>query len=229
MDSLHAQRVAALRELEGAQAERRAAEAQWAQARAQVDGMESSTRLAAPFDGVVVRRHADVGATVGPGQTLLDLRSAAIGEITAMVPESELARLAKARPEYQVGDGAWKPARLVRVDGMTDFASRSRTARLVPAGGEALEPGAFARVRFAGLGTSAASAAGMRVPSTALVRRGALTGVYVAENGVARLRWLRVGRESDGWVEVLAGLAPDDAVVAAPAGLRDGRAVKVAS
>lgn len=229
MDSLYAARVAALRELEGAQAERRAAEAQWAQARAQVDGMESATRLSAPFDGVVVRKHADVGATLGPGQPVMDLRSTAIGEIAAMVPESELDGLARARAEYQVGDGAWKPARLVRVDGMTDFASRSRTAHLVPAGGEVLDAGAFARVRLAGLGASATSAAGLRVPSTALVRRGGLTGVYVVENGVARLRWLRVGREQGGWIEVLAGLAAGDAVIAAPAGLADGRAVKVAS
>lgn len=230
MDSLYASRVAALRELEGAQAERRGAEAQWAQARAQVDGMESATRLVAPFDGVVVRRHADVGATLGPGQPVLDIRSTATGEITAMVPESELGRLAGARAEVQVGDGAWESARLVRVDGMTDFTTRSRTARLVPVSGAALDPGAFARVRFAGPAAGKAPAGGaLTVPVTALVRRGGLTGVFVAEDGVARLRWLRVGRESGGQVEVLAGLAATDAVIAAPAGLADGRAVKVAS
>jgi len=65
MDSLYAQRVAALRELEGAQAERRGAEAAWAQARAQVDGFASGTELTAPFAGVVVRRHTDPGAN-GP-------------------------------------------------------------------------------------------------------------------------------------------------------------------
>jgi hypothetical protein len=52
--------------------------------------------------------------------------------------------------------------------------------------------------------------------------------VFVVEQGVARLRWLRVGREQDGVAEVLAGLSPDDVVVAEPAGLSDGRAVKVA-
>lgn len=231
MDSLYAQRVAALRELEGAQAERRGAEAQWAQARAQVDGMESATRLAAPFDGVVVRRYADVGATLGPGQPLLDIRSTATGEITAMVPESELARLAGVKAEYQVGDGAWKSAVVARVDGMTDPLTRSRMARLKPAGGEALDAGAFARVRFAGLagGAPAAGGAALTVPASAIVRRGGLTGVFVAEDGVARLRWLRVGRESGGSVEVLAGLAASDAVILSPSGLVDGRPVKVAS
>ncbi|MCC6652264.1 MAG: efflux RND transporter periplasmic adaptor subunit [Candidatus Eisenbacteria bacterium] len=232
MDSLYANRVAALRELEGAQAERRGAEAAWAQAKAQVDGMQSGATLEAPFDGVVVRRHADVGVTVGPGMPLMDIRSSDVGEITVSVPESELGRLgASGATEYQVGDGAWAAATLVRTDGMTDYSTRSRVARFKPASGARLEAGAFARVRLAG----ASGAAGATVPVTlnvpvsALVTRGGLTGVYVAEDGVARLRWLRVGRANGGNVTVLAGLAAEDEVIVNPAGLADGRAVKVAS
>ncbi len=235
MDSLYANRVAALRELEGAQADRRAAEAGWAQARAQVDQLRAGTTIEAPFDGVVVRRHTDVGATVGPGQPLLDIRSSAPGEITASVPETELARLHGARVEVQVGDGPWTPATLSRVDGMTDFATRSRVARFRAPAGAAPDPGAFARVR---LGAVAPNGAGedadiasrtCTVPSRSLVRRGSLTGVFVAEAGVARLRWLRVGREDGDAVEVLAGLAGTDAVIADPAGLEDGRPVRVRS
>lgn len=231
MDSLFAARVAALRELEGAQAERRAAEAAWAQARAMADQVKSGVALEAPFDGVVVRRHADLGATLGPGQPVLDLRSIGVGEITAAVPESELARLAAGTAEFQVGDGPWRPARLTRVDGMTDPTTRSRVARFRPAAaGEPLEAGAFARVRLEpSAGPAAVAAAGtLTVPARALVHRGGLAGVYVVEDGVARLRWLRIGREADGRVEVLAGLEPEDQVVADPAGLVDGRAVTVA-
>ena len=229
MDSLYANRVAALRELEGAQAERRAAEAGWAQAKAMVDGLASGATLDAPFDGVVVRRHADVGVTVGPGMPIMDIRSSEVGDIEASVPESELARLAGAvKAEYQVGDGDWAAATLLRVDGMTDSDTRSRVARFRPANGAALEPGAFARVKLNGAG-GAAQPVTLSVPITALVQRGGLTGVYVAEDGVARLRWLRVGRANAGRVEVLAGLGADDAVIVNPAGLSDGRAVKVAS
>lgn len=228
MDSLYAQHVAALRELEGAQAERRAAEAGWAQARAAVDGLESGVELTAPFAGVVVRRHADVGATVGPGQPLLDIRSDAVGEVAVSVPESELPRLEKGRVDYQVGDGAWSPARVRRVDGMTDWTTRSRVARIVPENGAVLQAGAFARVRLAPRSGAAAATAGpLRVPVASLVRRGGLTGVFVAEDGVARLRWLRVGHEAGGAIEVLAGLGAGDAVIADPAGLVDGRDVTV--
>jgi RND family efflux transporter MFP subunit len=231
MDSLFAQRAAALRELEGAQAERKAAEAAWAQARAQVDQLESAVTLAAPFDGVVVRRHLDPGATVGPGQPVLDLRSVGPGEIVAAVPESELDRLRPERAEIQVQNGPWRPARMTRVDGMTDPATRSRMARFRPLDGGAVEAGAFARVRLAARpgGGGAAEAGPITVPLGAVVRRGALTGVFVVEDGVARLRWLRVGREMGGAIEVLAGLDPADSVIASPAGLADGRPVRVAS
>lgn len=229
MDSLYAGHVAAMRELEGAQAERRAAEAGWAQAQAQADQMRSGTAIEAPFAGVVVRHHADVGATVGPGQPLIDIRSDEVGEIAASVPESELARLSVSRAEVQVGDGPWLAATLTRADGMTDYATRSRVARFRLTGGQRLEPGAFARVRLGG-GKSAPAAriAGtLSVPASALVIRGGLTGVFVSDSGVARLRWLRIGRERPEGVEVLAGLSAEDDVVAAPAGLEDGRALRV--
>jgi RND family efflux transporter MFP subunit len=224
IDSLHAAHVASQRELEGAQADRRAAEAGWAQARAQLDQMRSGTAIEAPFAGVVVRRHADVGATVGPGQPLLDIRSDDAGEITASVPESELPRLSARGIEAQVGDGAWRAATLSRVDGMTDYATRSRVARFTFTSGPAPEAGAFARIRLPG---AAAAARSLTVPPASLVRRGGLTGVFVADSGVARLRWLRIGRERPDGVEVLAGLAGDEDVVVSPAGLEDGRALKV--
>lgn len=229
MDTLYSGHVAALRELEGAQAERRAAEAQWAQARARVDEMRSGATLEAPFDGVVVRRHVDPGTTVGPGQPLLDLRSSEVGEIVASVPEAELRRLSAGTFEYQIGDGAWVPATLARVDGMTDWSTRTRSARFRPASGARLEAGSFARLRLAGGAATTPGESGAHVPLTALVRRGGLTGVFVAENGVAHLRWLRVGRESGGAIEVLAGLGRGDTVILEPAGLVDGRPVRIVS
>lgn len=230
MDSLYTLHVAALRELEGAQADREAAEAAAAQARAQLEQVESGVRLTAPFDGVVVRRRVDAGATVGAGQPVLDLRSRHAGEIAASVPESELARLSRGGCEYQTGDGAWMPAILVRVDGMTDYATRSRVARFRPLDRARLDAGAFARVRLSApvSDTPHAHPASLDLPASALIRRGGLTGAYVIEDGVARLRWLRTGREGLDRVEVLAGLEESDPVIANPSGLEDGRRVIVA-
>lgn len=233
MESLFATRVASQRERELAQSDRRDAEATLASAQAAFAEVSAAHAIPAPFDGVVVRRMLDPGATVTPGQPVLAIRSRARAEIVAAVPESELGRLRGARFAYRSAEGPWRDAVLTRVDGMTDHVTRTRVARFRPARpGEPIEPGAFASVRI----TGAAPAAGrdtaslprtLSVPARSLVRRGALTGVYVVREGRAYLRWLRLGAASGERVEVLSGLGPDDQIAGDPAGLADGRAVEV--
>jgi multidrug efflux pump subunit AcrA (membrane-fusion protein) len=62
------------------------------------------------------------------------------------------------------------------------------------------------------------------VPAAALVSRGQLEIVFVARDGKAQMRIVRVGRQLDGGVEILAGLAPGESVVVdGAAGLREGQ------
>jgi len=148
MDSLFAARVASKRELEMAQSEHRAAQADQAAAEAALAMWTTNTSIPAPFAGVVVRHRVDAGATVSPGQPLLDIRSSGAREIETPIPESEIERVRGARAWFQIGDGPWRAARLLRMDGMTDYRTRTRAAYLEPAGQGALEPGAYVRVRF---------------------------------------------------------------------------------
>jgi len=224
IESLFAARVVSQRDLDVAQAERRGAEARLEAARAHLDALETGAVVRAPFDGVVVRRHADPGADLAPGAPLLDLRSSAGVEALVDLPEGAVERAARGPLRVQVGDGPWRAARLVRLDGMTDWRTRTRTARLAIEG-PAPEPGAYARVAVGG----DAGAGDASVPAAALVRRGALAGVYVIEDGHARLRWLKLGRAAGGRVEVLAGLAPGEAYALEPGALADGRPVRVAA
>lgn len=233
MDSLYADRVVSLHELELAQAERRAAEAALAQAEAGREEWRAAVSTPAPFDGVVVRHLVDEGATLSPGDPLLDIRSSVAGLLAAAVPEGDVGRLARGGAfEYQVGAGPWRPAALVRVEGMIDPTTRSKMARFRPTTrGERLEAGAYARVRLAAArGVAAGAAAGetapVTVPAGSVVRRGALTGVYVVRDGRAALRWVRLGRALGADVEVLAGLDRGEPVIADPTGVDDGRRVE---
>lgn len=235
MESLFVARVASQRERELAQSDRRDAEAALAAAQAAHSALSASVAIPAPFDGVVVRRMLDPGAAVSPGQPLLAIRSRAQGEIVISVPESDLARLTGARFAFRSADGPWHDAVLVRVDGMTDYETRTRVARFRPAlRGDRLEPGAFARVRITGgaSGPTGGDPASMprvlSVPSRSLVRRGALAGVYVVRGGRVHLRWLRLGAADGEHVEVLSGLDVGEEIAVDPAGLTDGRAVEVA-
>ncbi len=238
-DTLYASRVAALHELEVVRAERETAEAAERGAAAAASERRAAVEIRAPFAGVVVRRRADQGAEVGPGAPLLDIRSRESGLVAAAIPEREAERV-RGPVSIQVGDGPWRPATLVRVDGMIDPLSRTRTARFRPrdGGGGALEAGAFARVRLGGAasrdatrgaaGTSAAggNASEFTIPAEAFVHRGSLAGVYVVRDGHVSLRWLRVGRQAGEGVTVLAGLDAGDSVALDPTGLEDGRRVE---
>lgn len=236
-ESLYASKVAALHELEVVRAERESAEAAERGAAAAASERLAAVEIRAPFAGVVVRQRVDPGAEVGPGASLLDIRSRESGLVVVAVPEQETDRLRSAA-SFQINNGAWREARLVRADGMIDPVSRTRTARFgpLPGAGPVLEAGAFARVRLGGAGptrdvdTGAPSTAGgeFELPTSAIVHRGSLAGVFVIREGRASLRWLRLGREAGSSVAVLAGLEPGDSIAIDPHGLDDGRRAEAA-
>jgi RND family efflux transporter MFP subunit len=223
LDSLFANGVVSERQRELAVNDREAAEAGWQGATASLSRWRTDTRLSIPFDGVVVRRHVDAGALLQPGQAILDVRSTTVDEIEVAVPESEAARISSGRIQVQSGPSGWIEADVVRVDGMIDHLTRTRVAHLKPARLDGFEPGAYARVRI----DTGANVEQLDIPETALVRRGSLTGVFVAENGRAWLRWIRTGRIREGRIEILAGLSPTDEIVSEPARLTDGARIRV--
>ena len=64
----------------------------------------------------------------------------------------------------------------------------------------------------------------MFVPPPALVRRGQLDLLFVAADGKAQMRLVRIGKETAQGIEVISGLAPNETVVVEGAGLlRDGQ------
>lgn len=241
-DSLFAAGVATPREHEMTAADAEVAAARLAAARSAESSLRESARITAPFDGVLVRRRIDAGAVVQSGQPLLDLRSHEADLVEVALPESELSRLDLETAKVQVGDGPWIDARRIEIDGMTDASTRTRRARFQIAANDAANftPGAYARIRF---GIRAADAMGgaaivatrgdsssvrpdppasLAVPTSSIVRRGGLSGVFIVRDGRVVLRWLRVGRESGTLVEVLAGLDADERVARDPSTLCDG-------
>jgi hypothetical protein len=55
---------------------------------------------------------------------------------------------------------------------------------------------------------------GVFVPTSAIVRRGELKGLYVvSQQNTALLRWVRTGQLVGGHIEILSGLTPDEQVI----------------
>jgi membrane fusion protein, multidrug efflux system len=205
-------------ELENAQAQRSQAEAAVAATKANL----GYTQLKAPFDGTVQARRVSAGDFVGPGQPLVDVEGSEL-ELQATLSEDEAADLGIGRKiKFEANDQAGE-ATITALTRGGDALSHRRTLRAKIAGSVDLRSGAFARITV----TGAAAKKTTRVPQSALVQRGDLTGVFVADNGRARLRWLSVGDTLGPDVQVRAGLAGDEAIIDQPGSLRDEQPIEV--
>ncbi len=188
--------------------------------------MAGYVRIGAPFAGVVVRRHVEVGDLLSPGRPVIDLEDPSSLRLEVELPESLAAQVALgAKLRVQIGAaGLDQPAEVVEVTPASDPVSRSVLAKLaLPNPGKRLRSGQFGRVSV-----PAAGGRMLAVPSSAVVQRGQLDAVFVVAEGRARLRLVRLGGVAGTSTTIRAGLAPGEAVVLnVPAGLLDGQAVTV--
>ena len=231
MERLHERQAASRRDLDDAITGHDAAEAAVRAAEESVNSaraMQDYAEIRAPFSGVVVEKHIEVGDTATPGLPLFVVEDASRVRIEARIPESAASEFAVGDPVTIEAGGTIHETVLSEVVPSADPRSRTFTVRALLDNPERrLRPGSFARLRAARPGVM-----GLSVPETALVRRGPLTGVFVVaeDDGrtVARLRWITIGGARDGRVEVASGLVAGERVVdAPPPPLEDGRPVEV--
>jgi membrane fusion protein, multidrug efflux system len=219
ISELNSQRAATPVELESAQAQRVQATAGLAGTRANL----AYTQLRAPFDGIVQARRVNVGDFVGPGQPLVEIEGAGL-EVQATLSEEEAGSLHIGQKIKFEADGRHGEAEITALTPGGDALSHRRALRARVTDRESeFRSGAFVRMQIPG----GVQTTQRRIPKTALVQRGDLTGVFVAENGHARLRWLSLGETSSNDVVVRAGLTPSESVIDAPGSLRDEQAVEI--
>nr|WP_315594265.1 efflux RND transporter periplasmic adaptor subunit [uncultured Cupriavidus sp.] len=176
--------------------------------------LQTGQGIASPLDGVVTEIAVREGMTVSPGMTLFRLADLSQVWVIAEVPETQsrsvtpgqaVTVLAPAVPEPVTG----------KVDAIlpeVNAATRTIKVRIVlPNQQRRLVPGMFASVRFDG----AARQDALLIPSEAVIRAGQRNIVMVdaGPQGYVSAE-VRVGRESDGQVEVVAGLRAGQKVVA---------------
>lgn len=202
------------------------ANTQLAQAQAALAGVKANlayTQIRAPFAGVVQSRLVNEGAFVGPGQPLAEFEGQGALELEGSLSEAEARGLKPgARVPFEA-EGRTGEAEITALATGGDPVSHRGTVRARILGGAAFRSGTFARLRVPG----AARPAGLSVPASALVTRGELTGVFVARDGKAELRWLSLGEAQGGAVPVRAGLAAGEPVIDTPGALVDGQPIEV--
>ena len=208
--------------------EKELADARLAQASAAValatEGLQYAA-LRSPFAGRVAERFVTLGDVVGPGQPLVSLEGSTGFELVASV---DAARVRSLHPGLTLAahvDGAEGPLlatlRAVAVAGDPGTHRFEVLADLE--GSTGLRSGLFGWLEI----PQAGGEAGLYAPAAALFQRGGLTGVFVVDSGVARLRWIAPGARRGESAEVRAGLEAGELVVLDPAGLADGARVEV--
>jgi RND family efflux transporter MFP subunit len=215
---LVAQKFVSQAALDQAEAEYKAAQAQLASITAnagQAVAAQSFTTIAAPYAGVIGATLAELGDMAQPGRPLITIFDPRELRVVATVPLAALATLKLDAPIRIEIPALAESLTAVRATVIPLADARTHTARIrldLPPG-EQLLPGQFARARFV-TGTTRSLA----VPSTALLRRGEVTAVYVIDrDGRPLLRQVRVGESiGDGQVEILAGLSVGDRIAANP-------------
>ena len=219
-----------------AQAQIKQAAAGVNQARAQVQQAEASKSqvtanldygiITAPFNGVVTRKHTEVGAMAGAGQSIVTVENTAKQRFSVDVPESSTS-------QFKQGDRV-----TIRLDSIQQVINGT-VDRLIPTANSnshsfnikislpsntALMSGMFGRLELPGTLRQ-----GITIPSTALMRRGQLEGVYVmGSNNKATLRWVKTGKAQNNNVEITSGLSSGDRIITTNLPqLSDGQTVTV--
>lgn len=167
------------------------------------------TMVSAPFSGVVAGKKIEEGSMASPGAPLL-----VVEDDSSYVLEASLdGRLAGSiRPgtllRAMTDDGKEYQAKVTEVIPSIDPATRTFLVK-ASVKGEGLRSGLFARVFVPGAEKQA-----LTVPASAIVTKGQLTGVFVAdEKGVVSYRLIRAGNKIGDEVDVISGLSAGERVI----------------
>ncbi|MGB2869087.1 MAG: efflux RND transporter periplasmic adaptor subunit [Bacteroidota bacterium] len=196
-------------QLDAARLAMKAAESQQEIARQQLQ----HTKITTPITGTVNARFVNVGTMVQPGTPIANIVDITTLKVQANVSEREAFELKPGdRVEVltDVYPGHLFAARLENIASKADEAhtypieiSMSNDAK------RPLKAGMFCRISFASIGGTEALA----VPRAALVGSVKNASVFVVRNGIAALRPIVVGKQTNEYFEILKGLSEADTIV----------------
>jgi RND family efflux transporter MFP subunit len=193
-------------------------------ARSEARTMAEHTIIRAPFAGTVSAKLVEVGDVATPGRSLLVIEAPELLRFEGMVPETAAHGLGRGDTLVVSIDaaGVVVDGRIAEISPSADPASRTVLVKLDLPRGTPAHPGMFGRVA-----RTTPTRTAVAVPQTALIRRGQLDELFVVEDGIARLRLVRLAREREGLVEISSGVSQGETIAIAETGrLVDGQPVE---
>jgi RND family efflux transporter MFP subunit len=183
------------------------------------------TSVKAPFSGRITRKLVDVGDLATPGKPLFHIENENSVQVVTDVPEI-LANNIRMGMIMAIS----VPSASLEIEGsvaeiapIADRQSRTVTIKLNIEKSSSLRSGQFARVTLPGKEMET-----LLIPRETIQLYGQMEKVFVAEDGRARLRLIRTGKNYPSGIEVLSGLAPGDSlIVSTEKVLSDGQSIIV--
>ncbi len=198
--------------LDKAEAQLKATKANMDQAREALE----HTRVRAPYSGIVVKRHVEVGETARVGQDLMTGLSLEKLRARVNLPQTLIHSVRKYRQAWVwVGRDHMQQvkAQSLTISPFADEQTHTFLVRVnLPVGEFHVYPGMHAKVGFL-----TGEENRLVIPQSAVARRSEVTGVYVREDDKITFRYIRTGKQlDDDMVEVLSGLGEGDVLFTDP-------------
>lgn len=167
------------------------------------------TIVKAPFSGIITKKDIEVGETVSPGHPLFTGLSLDKLRAVTEIPQRYIAALRKhLKFTIILNNGTKLVSNDITLSSFAENQSHSFQVRInLPKSDQILLPGMWVKAQFL-KGTHRT----ILIPVTAILANNELTGVYRDVNGKAVLTQVRLGKKSNGHVEVLAGLIDGDMI-----------------
>jgi len=217
---------AALANERAAQAKKKQIEARGQQARSQQESAQtqfSYSRVTSPIDGVVTAKSVDAGTVVMPGTPLLTVEDTTHYRLEASLPERYLPKVSVGMPASVKTEHAALDGRVVEIVLSADVASRTFLVKIELPPDYGGRSGEYGTASFA-----VGEEKRLTVPRAAVIERGELEGLFVVNaQGSVEFRLVKTGKELDGRIEVVSGLAENERVATSQLDkLRDGARVE---
>jgi RND family efflux transporter MFP subunit len=231
-DEVAAKQEAAQANLEQAKAALSQSEAGVAQAESEAHAAESVAnyaRIAAPFDGRVVRRSIEPGSLVSPGMPLFVVEDTSRYQLEATLPAEALAGVKRntlARVQLDALPAHSLAGKVAEIEAGADPTSHTFKVRVDLPREAGIQSGMFGRAYF-----TQGEKQAIVLPAEAVVSRGQLRGIYVVDGtGLIRWRVVTLGKNAGNQVEVLSGINEGEVVVLNPGSQElDGKKIATSS
>ena len=214
-----AKKLAPQQDVDTAKARFNIAKANYERANAQLNSSKEQlnyTLVKAPYAGIVLERHVNLGEVVAPGTPLFTGTSLSQLRVISQIPQKDIERVRQfSSAEIILPNGQTYTRQQDAIKFYAYASPQSGTFKVritLPAENKILYPGMHLKVAF-----KTGNRTALVVPNKALIKRSELRAVYVLDSHKKiHLRQIRVGQIINNSIEILAGLSAGEQIITNP-------------